>query len=189
MRSSTIAWRNCCTSKAGMITVVPPIWIVMISWLLQPVTWNIGTEMRLRMWSSCGEADDPPARLGVRQEVLVGRHRALREPGRAARVEDRGEVLVAEVVDDDRFAVGKRRLRARRRTTAPESVTTYSISLSVKRVFTGHGDRAEHLRRRRTRGPSRSRWRGGCRHDRRARCRVRAAHPRLSRRDPTAVGR
>ena len=32
-----------------MITTVPPSISVISSWLLQPVTWNMGTEMRLRM--------------------------------------------------------------------------------------------------------------------------------------------
>ena len=53
--SSTIACRNACTSNAGMTTVVPLSWVVMISWLLQPVTWNSGTDTRLRRWTSSGK--------------------------------------------------------------------------------------------------------------------------------------
>jgi hypothetical protein len=48
MRSSTIAWRNSWTPKAGIITV-PASRQVGRSWLLQPVTWNNGTETRLRI--------------------------------------------------------------------------------------------------------------------------------------------
>ena len=33
-----------------MTTVVPLSWVVMMSWLLQPVTWNSGTDTRLRRW-------------------------------------------------------------------------------------------------------------------------------------------
>ena len=99
-------------------------WSVMSNWLLQPVTWNSGTETRLRMLRSSGKSDDPPARLAVRQEVLVGGHRALREARRAAGVEDRRQRLVVE---------RRRRRTARRRAAAspgaarprrPESVTT-----------------------------------------------------------------
>ena len=53
--SSPIAWRKACTSKAGITTVVPFSWVVTISWLLQPVTWNSGTETRLRRWTSSGK--------------------------------------------------------------------------------------------------------------------------------------
>ena len=49
-----MACRNAWTSNAGMTTVVPPIWVVMISWLLHPVTWNSGTDTRLRRWTSSG---------------------------------------------------------------------------------------------------------------------------------------
>ena len=53
MRSSSTACRKDWTSNAGMITVVPPIWVVMTSWLLHPVTWNSGTDTRLRTaWPS-----------------------------------------------------------------------------------------------------------------------------------------
>ena len=38
-----------------MTTVVPFIWVVMISWLLQPVTWKSGTDTRLRRWTSSGK--------------------------------------------------------------------------------------------------------------------------------------
>ena len=55
IRSSTDARRKACTSKAGMITTVPPSISVMSSWLLQPVTWNIGTEIRLRISTSSGK--------------------------------------------------------------------------------------------------------------------------------------
>ena len=37
-----------------MTTVVPFICVVMINWLLHPVTWNKGTETRLRRWTSPG---------------------------------------------------------------------------------------------------------------------------------------
>ena len=37
-----------------MITVVPFIWVVITSWLLQPVTWNSGTDTRLRRCTSSG---------------------------------------------------------------------------------------------------------------------------------------
>ncbi len=55
IRSSTIVRRNSCTSNAGMITVVPFICVVTMSWLLQPVTWNSGTDTRLRRWTSSGK--------------------------------------------------------------------------------------------------------------------------------------
>ena len=34
---------------------MPFNWVVTISWLLQPVTWNRGTETRLRTWTSSGK--------------------------------------------------------------------------------------------------------------------------------------
>ena len=40
-----------------------------------------------------GEAPGRDQHLGVRDEVVVGQHRALRAPGGARRVEDRGEVV------------------------------------------------------------------------------------------------
>ena len=55
IRSSTTAWRNAWTSNAGMMTTVPPSMWVIRSWLLQPVTWNIGTEIRLRIGVSSGK--------------------------------------------------------------------------------------------------------------------------------------
>ncbi len=57
--------------------------------------------------------------LGVGEEVQVRGHRALGEAGRSARVEDRRQVVLAEVVDDQRLAVRQlgarleRQLRAR----------------------------------------------------------------------------
>ena len=48
IRSSSMARRNAPTSKAGMITAVPPTYSAASSWLLQPVTWNSGTEIRVR---------------------------------------------------------------------------------------------------------------------------------------------
>ena len=65
-------------------------------------------------------------------------HRALGEAGRAARVEDRGEVARARGRRRRRgVAVGQRVARARSTTSAPESSTTYSTSGSAKRVLTG----------------------------------------------------
>ena len=37
-----------------MMTVVPLSWVVMMSWLLHPVTWNSGTDTRLRRCVSGG---------------------------------------------------------------------------------------------------------------------------------------
>src|SRR4051794_13863399 len=51
MRSSTIALRKRCTSKVGMTMVVPPSASVGSSCELQPVTWNNGTDTRLRIGS------------------------------------------------------------------------------------------------------------------------------------------
>ena len=48
MRSSSMARRNAPISKAGMIAAVPPVYIASRSWVLQPVTWNSGTEIRVR---------------------------------------------------------------------------------------------------------------------------------------------
>src|SRR3954452_12143324 len=62
MRSSTTARRNACTSKAVMMTTVPPRELVTSNWLLQPVTWNIGTEMRFR-------SEVPPCRFMTRRHV------------------------------------------------------------------------------------------------------------------------
>ena len=53
--SSSIARRNAATSKTGMITAVPPTYRATSSWLLQPVTWNSGTEIRVR--SPVGSTD------------------------------------------------------------------------------------------------------------------------------------
>ena len=50
-RSSTIARRNLCTSNTGMMIVVPQSKSVGSSCELQPVTWNNGTETRLRIGS------------------------------------------------------------------------------------------------------------------------------------------
>ena len=52
MRSSSMARRNAPTSKAGMTTAVPPVYMASRSWLLQPVTWNSGTEIRVRRLAS-----------------------------------------------------------------------------------------------------------------------------------------
>src|SRR3954471_1880222 len=52
MSSSTIAFRNRPTSNIGMITVQPPSDRVGSSCELQPVTWNNGTDTRLRIGSS-----------------------------------------------------------------------------------------------------------------------------------------
>ena len=103
------------------------------------MTWKSGTETSVAMSapSSRRRLDDADRRLRVGQEVLVRRHRALREPGRAARVEDRREVVAAQVLG--RRAARRRAAprRARRRTTLPESSTTYCTSGSMKRVLTG----------------------------------------------------
>ena len=48
IRSSSMARRSAPTSKAGMIAAVPPRYRATRSWLLQPVTWNSGTEIRVR---------------------------------------------------------------------------------------------------------------------------------------------
>ena len=48
MPSSTVAVQEACTSNAGMMTVVPASSVVTMSWLLQPVTWNSGTDTRFR---------------------------------------------------------------------------------------------------------------------------------------------
>ncbi len=48
MRSSSMARRKAPTSKAGMITAVPPTYMATSSWLLHPVTWNSGTEINVR---------------------------------------------------------------------------------------------------------------------------------------------
>ena len=48
IRSAAMACRNAPTSKTGMITAVPPTYRATSSWLLQPVTWNSGTEIRVR---------------------------------------------------------------------------------------------------------------------------------------------
>ena len=53
MRSSAMAVRKRCTSKAGITTAVPPCRRVGSSWLLHPVTWNSGTLIRLRAVGSC----------------------------------------------------------------------------------------------------------------------------------------
>ena len=42
------------TSNAGMITVVPPSSQATSSWLLQPVTWNSGTETSVRSSALAG---------------------------------------------------------------------------------------------------------------------------------------
>jgi hypothetical protein len=56
MRSSSMACRKAPTSKAGMITAVPPTCTASSSWLLQPVTWNKGTEIRVRRPSAVTES-------------------------------------------------------------------------------------------------------------------------------------
>ncbi len=54
IRSSLIARRNACTSNAGIITIASPDSQVGSNWLLQPVTWNNGTETKLRTLPSVG---------------------------------------------------------------------------------------------------------------------------------------
>ena len=56
IRSSSMARRKAPTSKAGMIATVPPRYMVASSWLLQPVTWNSGTEIRPRRPSRSAES-------------------------------------------------------------------------------------------------------------------------------------
>ena len=107
IRSASMACRNAPTSKTGMITAVPPTYRATSSWLLQPVTWNSGTEIRVRRPAGI-HGERPAAGLGVGQEVLVAGHRALGEAGRAAGVEDRGRAGRLGVVDDQRVAVGQR---------------------------------------------------------------------------------
>ena len=52
-----MARRNAPISKAGMIAAVPPVYIASKSWELQPVTWNSGTEIRVRRGSAPGSAE------------------------------------------------------------------------------------------------------------------------------------
>ncbi len=54
IRSSPISFRNACTLNAGMMTVVPPEAHMGSNWLLQPVTWNSGTETSVRTLPSKG---------------------------------------------------------------------------------------------------------------------------------------
>ena len=49
IRSAATVRRNVRTWKTGRTTVVPCSAICTNSWLLQPVTWNSGTETRLRV--------------------------------------------------------------------------------------------------------------------------------------------
>ena len=53
-----MARRNAPISKAGMIAAVPPVYIASRSWLLQPVTWNSGTEIRVRRVAPSSTAPD-----------------------------------------------------------------------------------------------------------------------------------
>src|ERR1700733_2643069 len=52
--SAAITFRKVWTSKDGIITVLLPVWVVGNNWLLQPVTWNKGTDTRLRTLPSRG---------------------------------------------------------------------------------------------------------------------------------------
>ena len=108
IRSSTVARKNAWTSNAGMMT--------------DGAAHHLGDEElavaarhmehrhrdQVADLDVVGEADHAAAGLAVGEEVLLGGHRALREARGAARVEDRGEVVVAEVVDDGGLAVRQR---------------------------------------------------------------------------------
>ena len=111
IRSSAMAWRNGLhLERRHDHRAVPPTSVVTSSWLLQPVTWNIGTEIRLRSDGPGAAARSPAGSvLAVGQEVLVRGHGALREARGAAGVEDRREVLPA---------AGRRPRTARRRAAA-----------------------------------------------------------------------
>ena len=93
-----------------MITAVPPTYMATSSWLLHPVTWNSGTEIRVRRPSGVTESA-AAAGLGVGEEVLVPGHGALGEAGGAAGVEDRGRVGRGLVVDDERATITLRELQ------------------------------------------------------------------------------
>ena len=114
------------------------------------------------------QADDAPGGLGVRQEVRVREHRALREAGRAARVEDRREVVGLGAIGDERVAVGQRRavLEDVRGARVVEDVL--HLGLGEARVHR-HDDGARAAARPRTRAPSRRRCPAGSRRGRRRR--------------------
>ena len=58
VRYSTMALRRSLTLKTGRMTLGTPRRAVTSSWLLQPVTWNSGTEMSMRTPSSAPWNDD-----------------------------------------------------------------------------------------------------------------------------------
>jgi hypothetical protein len=90
------------------------------------------------------EADHPLARLRIGQEVLVGGHGALREARGAARVEDGGQVLLAEVVDHHRGAVGH--VDTRLEDVRGARVGDHVLDLAVAEAGVhGHGHGARHL--------------------------------------------
>src|SRR5205807_1094967 len=81
--SSEMACRNAATSKTGMITAVPPTYKATSSWLLQPVTWNSGTEIRVRRPAGSTERERRQVSALDAEAPQAARH-----PGRA--VPERG---------------------------------------------------------------------------------------------------
>ena len=139
MRSSATVRRNAATSKAGSTTVRPP----QLDQQEQLAVAAGDVEQRHRHEVAGGrtrrpvDVDHADRGLDVGEEVLVGGHRALGEAGGPARVEDRGQVAAAEVVDGERLARRAADRRGAARASAPESASTYSTSGAAKRVFTG----------------------------------------------------
>src|SRR5256885_187172 len=103
IRSASMACRNAPTSKTGMITAVPPTYRATSSWLLQPVTWNSGTEEGQHPVDAVAEPDrhrvaalDAEAAQAARHPGRAVPQRGIAQPGAAAGLHHRlgGAVLV-----------------------------------------------------------------------------------------------
>src|SRR5437762_761472 len=108
IRSASMACRNAPTSKTGMTTAVPPTYRATSSWLLQPVTWNSGTEIRVRR--PAGSTQRPRRQVAAldAQAAQAACHarravpqRGVAQPRAAAGLHHRlgGAVLVDRVAD------------------------------------------------------------------------------------------
>ncbi len=91
------------------------------------------------------ELDAAQRVLDVRQEVRVRGHRALGKAGRAARVEDRREILGGEVLDREAIAVGQRLAGTEHVARAAVGDDVLDLGLLEARVDR-HGDGARQLR-------------------------------------------
>ena len=193
MRSSTIASQERADLEGGHDhRRAAAASSVTSSWLLQPVTWNSGTEIEVAHARAVARSMPMHAERGLACWTGSSRGWSSRPSGsrscRSCRRSPRG-----------RRGRGRRRRAARRRaaarrarstTSAPESATTYSTSALGEAGVHRHGDRAGQLRRRRTRAPSRRRC---AQPDRHAVAALDAARRAARRppgpRGPTAAGR